>query len=30
MTVTVVIKTGNKFLNMNGYWQPDMSDNKTV
>ena len=30
MTITVVIKTKNKFLNMTGYCQPNLSDSKTV
>lgn len=30
MTVTVVIKTRNKFLNMTGYFQPNPSNSKTV
>ena len=30
MTITVVIKTKNKFLNMTGYFQPNLSDSKTV
>ena len=30
MTITVVIETINKFLNLTGYCRPDLSDTKTV